>query len=557
MAAGRINAKDVLDVAIIGAGISGVYCGWRLLTGASDGPPAAPDARGRGTRAARSRTAGQAGTPRVAIFEASPRIGGRLLSVTPPGMPHVPCELGGMRFESIHTLVRSLVENVFKLPVTQLDVTEQGNIAYLRGRHLRQSQLNDPTALPYHLKWGEQGRTPGQLLTEYALNQIIPGATTMTPAKLAEAARTAHFDGRPLWQQGLWNVMARVLSAEAYEFGINGMGYDSLVSNWNAADGVPFMLADFASTVTYWKLKDGYEQLPLQLARQFTQRGGALHLSTPLRAFDSARLSDGTRGVILHFDGVRKPVYARKLVLAIPPRSFELLEPVGPLLDPSNSTFPVLLDAVNRIPLFKLFLCYHTPWWEISGVTTGRSVTDLPIRQTYYWGVEGRQPGADPTNTNSVLLASYNDNRWVDFWAGLRHSNEPVYEGRPNPHAPASKGSADWRHYRAPRALVLEAHRQLMELHGVTDAPLPYEAVYRDWMEDPYGAGVHFWSVHQRSAEVIPKVLHPVEGQPIYVTNEAWSHQQGWAEGSLQTTEQLLQKHFQLAAPGWITTPST
>ena len=51
------------DVAIIGGGISGVYCGWRLI--GADGNP-------------RPRSA------RLVVCERSPRIGGRLNTLAPP-----------------------------------------------------------------------------------------------------------------------------------------------------------------------------------------------------------------------------------------------------------------------------------------------------------------------------------------------------------------------------------------------------------------------------------------------------------------------------------------
>ena len=57
------------------------------------------------------------------------------------------------------------------------------------------------------------------------------------------------------------------------------------------------------------------------------------------------------------------------------------------------------------------FVAYHEPWWETLGITTGRSVTDLPVRQVYYW--------ASNPKANSVLLATYDDTLNVGFWQGL------------------------------------------------------------------------------------------------------------------------------------------
>ena len=96
------NNEEILDVAIVGGGVSGIYCGWRLL--AAD--PGRLQILGR--RASNGRKG------RVKLFEGSRRIGGRLLSARPPGMSTI-CELGGMRFVSAQKRVVGLV-NELKLP---------------------------------------------------------------------------------------------------------------------------------------------------------------------------------------------------------------------------------------------------------------------------------------------------------------------------------------------------------------------------------------------------------------------------------------------------------
>ena len=41
------------------------------------------------------------------------------------------------------------------------------------------------------------------------------------------------------------------MSAEAYQFVVDASGYDTTVSNWNAADAIPWFLADFGADVKY------------------------------------------------------------------------------------------------------------------------------------------------------------------------------------------------------------------------------------------------------------------------------------------------------------------
>src|SRR5689334_20840633 len=104
------NGNEILDVAIVGGGVSGVYAAWRLMRDSS--PSAFGSAGGR---------------PKITVFEGGDRIGGRLLSVTPPGMPDTTCELGGMRFMSRHVLVAGLVQ-YFELETEPFPVAEPENI---------------------------------------------------------------------------------------------------------------------------------------------------------------------------------------------------------------------------------------------------------------------------------------------------------------------------------------------------------------------------------------------------------------------------------------------
>jgi len=520
------SGPDVVDIAIVGGGVSGVYAGWRLRTQQNGGD--AP--------------------PSVTVFESSDRIGGRLLSATPPGMPRTRCELGGMRYESIHTLVRSLVEHVLGLHHVPMPVADpqSRNLAYFRGTHLRLEDLATDR-VPYNLSWTERGLGPGLLLVRYALDQILPGATDMSEDELLLAVRTARFEGKPLCELGFWNVLAKVLSTEGYHFAMDAGGYDCLTSNWNTADAIPFLLADFAPTVTYSRVVEGFDQVPLRIADRFQEADGTVMLEWTLESFDTAELPGGDTGVALRFHGRDETVLAKHLILALPRRSIELLQRTGPLLHPSNEDVWSLIRSVEPIPLFKLFVCYPYPWWQSVGVSTGRSLTDLPLRQCYYWGVEGEQDGADPRNRNAALLASYDDERYTTFWEGLMS----VAHDRFQP-GDSVGGSASWHDHQAPEPMVREIHRQLVELHGTPAAPEPYAAAFRDWQEDPFGGGVHFWKTHSRSWDVIPAIVQPKRAVPVHICGEAYSHQQGWVEGALETTELMLQTCFGLAKPDWV-----
>lgn len=558
------SANPDYDIAVIGGGIAGIYTGWRLLSADSASSPVLHAwARARG------------GKLKVAVFEGSQRIGGRLLSAQPPGMSSTICEIGGMRYVSSQTHVRSLIENELKLARHEQAVDEPQNLAYLRGTRLRVSQLNNPSGLPYNLDWTEQqwlsaaGDSPNGLIS-WSLTKAFPQLAdqNLRGDSLLEFLKSASFDGIPLYQHGFWNLLSRVMSSEAYQLCRTMVGYDCLGNNGNAVDLIRCYF-DFVPGVKYFLLDNGYEEVPWQLEKRFGDAGGEVITGRWLSGFDTASMPDNSTGFCLRFVGA-DAVNARAVILAMPRHAIESLRPEGAILDPSRAPkFRSMLGSVRKIPLYKLFLGYPYPWWTQAGVEKGRSLTDIPLRQCYYWAANPVH-NPQPQQTNAMIMI-YDDAGNVDFWGGLRESARkgahipdhlerlPVFRSKvaPAPAAPAQhpfqeRLRRNWRDHEAPANMVAEAHRQLREMHNAHFAPEPTEAAFMDWTEEPYGAAVHLWDRNYKSWVIMKEMIQPVSDLPCYVCGEAYSLSQTWAEGALETAELLLQGKFGLAAPKWL-----
>jgi len=197
--------SEKIGVAIVGGGVSGVYSAWRLQ------------------KANPSR--------KVVVLEASDHIGGRLLSVRPPDIPNMVAELGGMRIlPKVQLLIKRLLEVLGgelqpneQIETYDFPVDKPQNIAYLRGRYLRLSDFTShPDQVPYNLSFLEKGGTAGTILIG-AIEQIVPGITdsSLNEVQRREKAQRAVFAGKPLYQQGFWNVLSRVISSEAYMLGMD------------------------------------------------------------------------------------------------------------------------------------------------------------------------------------------------------------------------------------------------------------------------------------------------------------------------------------------------
>jgi lysine 2-monooxygenase len=81
---------------------------------------------------------------------------------------------------------------------------------------------------------------------------------------------------------------------------------------------------------------------------------------------------------------------------------------------------------------------------------------------------------------------------------------------------------------------------------------MPYSAIYHSWNEDPYGGGWHEWKANCRLDQVMCRMRKPVAEHHIHIVGEAYSYNQGWMEGALDTAESTLQEFFGLKTPPWL-----
>ena len=556
------------DVVIVGGGAGGVYTAWRMLL---EGPDQSEKLK--------KWQADRGGRLKIGIFEMTDRIGGRVLSAIPPGMPDVVCEIGGMRYVSSQTWVRSLIENKFNLPRHPQAVSELNNLSYLRGKRLRVGDLTDPTKIPYNLT-AEESEWLSKVPYQHTASNFIGYAVQKAFPKIAEEGlhgqalrdylRTAKFNGVDLYKVGFWNLIATQLSHEAYEVAVTTVGYDCLGYNTNAVDAICEYF-DFTPGVEYYLLDNGYESMIWKMQEEFQKAGGEVNLEVALDGFDATTLPDGGVGVNVEFKDGRL-VTSRAIVLGMPQRSLQLLDQRGPILDPDTKTgqhVRHLMNSVEPIHLYKMFIAYDRPWWEEIGVSKGRSLTDIPIRQCYYWGSEIGKKNAPAGNTNSIIMV-YNDAISSDYWGGLRDiplgPGDTDTEFSDPPNTSGSSLSADnagsdpwkqrlhknWKDHVAPDRMRAEMHRQLKIMHGLDDVPEPLEAAFKDWGDDPYGGAVHFWNPGYDSTKVLNAMIQPVDDFPCYICGEAYSTNQTWVEGAFETAELLLRK-FDIQKPKWVT----
>ena len=555
-----------IDVAIIGGGVSGLYSAFRLLGGEFESGNNAPDS--------------------VHMFEMSERIGGRLESMRLP-KSGVIGELGGMRYMTSHEIVTALVDQVLEIPKKEFPLgMDDRHFVYLRGQRFRadawkKAQDNDTIfQTRYELADDLVGFSPDQLLNKVVYDVLCNDdwvrenygecltrsgdydfqiaidrkQWNVIKPRMRYCFPGSPYDGMRVNDMGFWNLIKDRVGNQGYEFIAAGGGYYSNTINWNAAEAFPYMIGDFTVSKAFMTLADGYDQLAMALAQEFLKdERGELWIGNRLCTF--SRNNDSDRRYKLTFFNEKQQrewfAYADNIILAMPRRSIELLDQHDFYFDiDTRIDLQRNIDAVSKEPSFKLLMGFERPWWhDLTGAHAGESITDLPMRQCYYFGV-------DSDNHHSLFLASYNDMRTVPFWTVLASQKNNVKKYQPSTTRLVSQEELDpWHDDQAPQVLVDEALGQVRELHGCdADAiPAPYITYFKDWSEDPYGGGYHAWRACVDVEETMRYMRCPDENEAVYICGEAYSDQQGWVEGAFCVAEHMLQDWFGMAWPSkWL-----
>ena len=583
------DTDEILDYAVVGGGISGLYAGWRLLTGAPNGGAPAK---------------------RIVVFETSGRTGGRLMTWYPfPDNTELHGELGGMRFFQGQGLVWGLITEHFgnagklKKPIKFYVTDPNGNnLWYLRERILHAADFNDPKRVPYRQDadaryagpFGIIGNVIASVLAENRreIAGVLGGRTQPQDWEDWDKIKPLlRYRGRKLWNIGFWNLLYDLLSPESYAYVTAAFGYSSVTNNWNAAEAMQSVFIDFTTNPDYQTLREGYGYLPYLVRGEFENAGGEVRrhhtVIDVLKEGDHFALSVAAKsgGTTTH-----STVRAHRVILAMPRRSLELLRPnrFWDLDRPvGTSTLRHYVESVIPYPAFKMFLAYDQAWWRNApmSIGAGRSVSDLPIRQSYYFPPEPNPfpPDKVPQVKQALLMASYDDYVSVPFWETLEAPEE--YRAQADEGlraAPAAYGEqklsgieryvsevndalADEPGFHlAPPEMVRYAQQQLRLVHynQVQPDPIPFDdqtgklqgyflAAYQNWGHDPYGGGWNFWAPAVDVRDVMETMRQPFAGEELYVIGEAYSGSQGWVEGALTTTERTLQDKLGLAPPPW------
>jgi len=479
--------SDVLDVAIIGAGVSGCYSAWRLSA--------------------------QMPECTIGVFERNNRIGGRLWSVKPKGMTQQVAELGGMRIANNQIPLLNLTR-ILKLSLEPYPATEPNNLYYLRGIRTRAKDLVCSPNYGYRPLKEFEGKKSGELFK--IVLQELTGSTNWTRGSFEVAKVGFKFQGKPLNNLPYEYVFHQILGSEASRFFTETAGYGR--PNINVIQFLEEGALDLF-VKEYKHVKGGYDLVPKGLAEQAKAQGATFTLGRTLLNLHF----DGDLTVLTFADegGKTYEVRAKSVISTLPDTAYEKLDHNCALRNTNG--IKMLRNNLLGVPATKVYVNFPKQWWRELDMTSGRSITDLPMRQVFYLN--------DPSGRGLTLSPYASGDNAEGFWKPLL---QPMNKHRMSGDTIAGKAIVD----------------QLNVVHGIK-VPTPSELIYRTFDGGYTGRGWNMWAPSTDVASTIANARQPFKDRRVYCCGQGTAEIQGWVMDTIASAESVMRKKFNLARPAW------
>jgi hypothetical protein len=378
---------------------------------------------------------------------------------------------------------------------------------------------------------------------------------------------------------GYWNVFYDQAGNEGFQYAADAGGYSSNVINWNAGNAAVYN-GEFSPGGAFKTLKTGLSDLFVKLYQKCVTEAaasGATFTMIKNSRLHSIWVENGITQYQLGNSGTPEQPNPNVLntdyaFLAMSPNAINLVAGATQYLAQStnrnnflnNKQVQNYLQSVIEQPSFKVAMFFDKPWWQdasvkyppkltntspgVDGNIFGPTITDLPLRQVYYFGDNAVTP--DPDNSVYGILASYDDMRFTKFWQEMELS---VTEQRETPL------TLDFQPLHGAKQVTPSMERmlllQLAKVHWgdpdeANNIPHPLETVFMDWGLNPFGAGYHAWGAHYNICDVMQNIRTPAKmaGETqtnVFIVGSAFSNDQAWIEGAFCTAESVLVDYLQ------------
>ncbi|MGG0240409.1 flavin monoamine oxidase family protein [Bacillus rhizoplanae] len=419
---------------------------------------------------------------KVTILEADNRIGGRVYTVRSPFNNGLYFNAGSMRIPDVHTLTSAYIQK-FGLSTNRFINRTPLDIIYANGIKTRLNIFEqNPSILKYPVMPNERGKTAEELML--SVLQPIINFIKQDPVKnwfVIEKQYKKYSLGFVLnsyLSDGAIDMIGILLDMEAYM----GMSVIEVLRE----------MIFFTSTNEFYEITGGMDVLPQSFLPQLKEN---ILFHQKMTAIIQQNESVTIRS-IHEKTSEQFMVTGDHAIITIPFSALRFVK-----IEPFDSFSYYKRRAIrelNYIAATKIAIEFKSRFWERIGQYGGKSITDLPIRFTYYpsYGIQ--------TTGAAVVLASYT---WADealTWDSLSNEERIQY-----------------------------ALKNLAELYGNQVYSEFVSGASFSWSQSPYSCGAFTAFEPGQELELYPYIKIP-EGR-VHFAGEHTTVTHGWMQGAIES----------------------
>ena len=266
---------------------------------------------------------------------------------------------------------------------------------------------------------------------------------------------------------------------ETARFIRDAFGYDSELNKLNSEVADEMFKGSFFDDGDYYVLNKGLGQIIDKLQKRLEESENVTFVNREITEI-------GKNGTELT-DNMNETYTCTNLVCAIPKKPLQSLKYFE----------EDLLTQVDTHPLLRIYMKYHVPKEGVWFKNMKRTITDNFIRHIIPLPPE-----------KGIIMISYTDGPTADMLISQQNDD----------------------------ALTEMLHSEIEKLYGVTP-PKP-EKIYKAYWEE----GLSLWNTKDNMKEKYTKPLQPNPKENVFICGDSYSKQQGWIEGALQTSEEVIKK---------------
>ncbi|PEC21384.1 flavin monoamine oxidase family protein [Bacillus cereus] len=419
---------------------------------------------------------------KITIIEANNRIGGRVYTIREPFSAGLYFNAGPMRIPDTHHLTLAYIRK-FKLPLNFFINKTPSDIIYTNNKITRLDVFEkDPSVIGYPVLEKERGKTAEELMLEVLepiLNYIKkdPNKNWIIVEKKYKTYSLGSFLTE-YYSDGAIDMIGVLLDMEAYM----GMSLIEVLRE----------MIFFTSTTKYYEITGGMDALPKAFLPQLNENIFMQYKVREIIQEDNKVMMQVTHEQTLEQFTVTGDI----AIVTIPFSALRFVE-IQPY-DLFSYYKKRAIRELNYIAATKIAIEFKSRFWEREGQCGGKSITDLPIRFTYYPSYDIQSSGA------SIVIASYT---WADealTWDSLSH-----------------------------RERIRYALKNLAQIYGNVVYSEFVTGASFSWSKNPYSCGAFTAFEPGQELEIFPYITPPAG--KVHFAGEHTTLTHGWMQGAIES----------------------